>query len=233
MNKDEQKRFGKGLAVAFVVHLFACLFIGILGVTFVTKQPHILEVSLTGGGGGSPEVVEQEEYEQQEEPEIEDPEDIIDQKKKPVLKKKPVQRSVQKSDAQPSPNANPDAKPGDGDGSSEGDGKGSGGGQGDGSGVAQGEGVPITPPRPLKTVEPRYPSSARNRSIEGTVMVRMLVNAKGYVDEAYVAQSSGNTELDEAAVEAVYGWRFSPAKDTLRQKVSCYITVPINFRLRR
>ena len=91
--------------------------------------------------------------------------------------------------------------------------------------------MPVTPPYLVASTDPRYPPAARNREIEGTVYVKMLVNDGGSVESAFVARSSGNDALDGAAVEAVYNWRFSPAKDTLGSPVRCYITMPVNFVL--
>ena len=45
----------------------------------------------------------------------------------------------------------------------------------------------------------------------------------------FVARSSGNEALDGAAVEAVYNWNFSPAKDTYGSPVRCYITIAGQF----
>ena len=89
--KDEQKRFGKGFAVALAVHLVLAAGLGIFGYRFVHTPPEILEVSLEAGGGGAEaqeEEIEQEE--QQEEPIIQSLEDIIDQKLKPKPQKKVV-----------------------------------------------------------------------------------------------------------------------------------------------
>ncbi|MBP2638343.1 MAG: hypothetical protein H6Q72_4250 [Firmicutes bacterium] len=59
--------------------------------------------------------------------------------------------------------------------------------------------------------KPVYPSEARLNHWEGRVIVRVLVDASGHVADARVAQSSGYAELDQAAVEGVYRWRYKPA----------------------
>lgn len=112
-----------------------------------------------------------------------------------------------------------------------GGGGGEGSGSGTGSGSGSGSGVPVTPPYLVSSTDPRYPPAARNREIEGTVYVKMLVSSGGSVENAFVARSSGNEALDGAAVEAVYNWSFSPAKDTYGSPVRCYITMPVNFVL--
>ena len=93
--------------------------------------------------------------------------------------------------------------------------------------------MPVTPPRVVSAMQPKYPSSARSAGIEGVVGVKMLVNASGKVTEAIVVRSSGNAALDEAAVAAVYKWRFTPAKDKFGQKAPCYVTQGIRFDLKR
>lgn len=120
---------------------------------------------------------------------------------------------------------------GSGEGSGSGTGSGSGSGSGSGAGQGSGSGVPVTPPYLVSSTDPRYPPAARNREIEGTVYVKMLVSSGGSVENAFVARSSGNEALDGAAVEAVYNWNFSPAKDTYGSPVRCYITMPVNFVL--
>lgn len=120
---------------------------------------------------------------------------------------------------------------GSGEGSGSGTGSGSGSGSGSGAGQGSGSGVPVTPPYLVSSTDPRYPPAARNREIEGTVYVKMLVSSGGSVENAFVARSSGNEALDGAAVEAVYNWSFSPAKDTYGSPVRCYITMPVNFVL--
>ena len=90
--KDEQKRFGKGFAVALAVHIVLAAGLGIFGYRFVHTPPEILEVSLEGGGGGAE--AQEEEIEQQEEPLVQSLEDIIDQKLKPKPQKKIVRKKT-------------------------------------------------------------------------------------------------------------------------------------------
>lgn len=123
---------------------------------------------------------------------------------------------------------------GSGSGSGSGTGTGGGHGAGEGGGYAGGDpsANPAIPPRLLKSRQPSYPSSARSASIEGTTTVRILVGYDGEVESVIVAESSGNAALDDAAVDACYGWRFSGAKNGVGQKIRCYTYVPITFRLR-
>ena len=78
--------------------------------------------------------------------------------------------------------------------------------------------------------KPKYPSVARSRGWEGKVVLQVRVSADGESEGVSVSQSSGHDILDEAAVSAVEGWRFKPAKrgDTA---VASTVSVPINFKL--
>lgn len=232
--KDEQKRFGKGFAVALAVHLVLAAGLGIFGYRFVHTPPEILEVSLEGGGGGAEaqeEEIEQEE--QQEEPIVQSLEDIIDQKLKPKPQKKVVRK---KATAAPGPKAsagNPAGSgTGTGTGTGTGSGSGSGSGNGSGNGSGEGRGVPVKPPRLLREVAPVYPASARNSGATGVVTVRILVGADGSVEDVTVVGSSGNGAMDNSVVTAVNKWRFSPAKDKYGQNARCRVTRAVSFNLR-
>lgn len=120
---------------------------------------------------------------------------------------------------------------GDGDGTGTGDGSGTGTGEGDGNGSGPGAGVPITPPTVINKVLPVYPPSAKMKETTGITYVTILVNASGTVDSAYVAQGSGSSVLDAAAIDAAYQWTFSPALDKYGVPVPCRITFPVEFRL--
>ena len=76
----------------------------------------------------------------------------------------------------------------------------------------------------------RETEDAEKKGIEGTVDLRILVTEKGTVDEVEIAQSSGYTSMDEAAVRAAKRTRFRPAiKDG--QRVAMWINYPIQFAL--
>jgi periplasmic protein TonB len=78
--------------------------------------------------------------------------------------------------------------------------------------------------------KPKYPAVARSRGWEGKVILNVRVSASGESEGVSVIQSSGHDILDEAAVSAVEGWRFVPAKRG-DQAVASTVHVPINFKL--
>lgn len=232
--KDEQKRFGKGFAVALAVHLVLAAGLGIFGYRFVHTPPEILEVSLEGGGDGAEaEEEEIEQEEQQEEPLVQSLEDIIDQKLKPKPQKKVVRKKATAAPGPKAPAGNPAGSgTGTGTGTGTGSGSGSGSGNGSGNGSGEGRGVPVKPPRLLREVAPVYPASARNSGATGVVTVRILVGADGSVEDVSVVKSSGNSAMDNSVVTAVNKWRFSPAKDKYGQNARCRVTRAVSFNLR-
>lgn len=74
------------------------------------------------------------------------------------------------------------------------------------------EGAARTFPKYLYGSKPAYPQAARKAGWEGTVVVRVLIDTGGRVESASMRDSSGYDILDEAAVQAVKKWRFSPAQ---------------------
>lgn len=71
-----------------------------------------------------------------------------------------------------------------------------------------------TPPEAIASThtQPPYPVVARRIGVEGTVLLNITVNADGSVQDVSIAKSSGNGDLDQAAVEWVKGhWRYKPA----------------------
>ena len=94
--------------------------------------------------------------------------------------------------------------------------------------------VPVTPPlynaAYLSNPPPEYPVAARRRGQEGVVLLSVLVSEKGLPKEIRLAKTSGTPVLDEAALEAVKGWKFVPARQG-EQAVAAWVEVPIRFRL--
>lgn len=65
---------------------------------------------------------------------------------------------------------------------------------------------------------------------EGSVVLRVLVDAQGNAAEVAVVSGSGQSVLDESAVEAVRRWKFSPATEA-GKPVTMVHDVRIRFRL--
>jgi protein TonB len=85
------------------------------------------------------------------------------------------------------------------------------------------------PPQITKQVEPVYPEMAIQSELEGVVMLRIGVDEFGNVVEVRVVNSVPG--LDQAAIDAVYQWKFRPAKQR-DVPVPVRIVVPVRFQLR-
>jgi periplasmic protein TonB len=103
-------------------------------------------------------------------------------------------------------------------------------------GTGEGEGLPAHETPVIQKVElvrmkpPVYPPRCLRMGIEGVVKVRVLVGENGVPQEVTLARSSGESSLDEAAMEAVREWIFKPAtRNGLPARA--WATVPIEFKL--
>lgn len=112
-----------------------------------------------------------------------------------------------------------------GTGTGDGEGDGDGNGSGEGEGIGTNPGVPVTPPTLQNYAELQYPSRAILDGITGMVQVKITVNA------VTVTTGSGSGTLDQAAVDTVYQWTFSPALDTQGRPTACTIYVPVTFKM--
>ncbi len=86
-----------------------------------------------------------------------------------------------------------------------------------------------SPPILQEGVAPAYPAAALRLRWRGTVQLILVIDEAGRVRSAQVKHSSGHAVLDEAALAAVRGWRYSPA---LRagQPVAITVNKSITFR---
>lgn len=226
-------RYGKSLAFSLGVHFVGAVILGLVSYQIHRTPPNIMEVTLAGGGGGSAAATT---VENTTAPVATDKDAIVDKKLKPKEPKPQQTQQKAKNTGSTATNSTGNGTgSGSGTGTGTGSGSGSGTGSGNGSGVGSGSGSgvesPTVPPRLLSKTNPRYPLGVRSRNITGTTSVRMLVNEKGRVESASVANSSGNGELDASAVECVYKWKFTPAKNKQGNAVQCYITIPIRFTI--
>lgn len=84
------------------------------------------------------------------------------------------------------------------------------------------------PPRALHQTAPAYPERARKKGITGRVVLSLLIDAAGSVQDVRVTESQPAGVFDEAAVSAVKTWRFQPAMYEGRP-VSIRVTLPLRF----
>jgi protein TonB len=84
-------------------------------------------------------------------------------------------------------------------------------------------------PRKIRDMAPRYPAIAQASRVEGVVILEAVIAEDGSVQDVRVLRSK--PLLDDAAVEAVRQWRFTP---TLLggQPVPVVMTVTVSFSLK-
>ncbi len=97
---------------------------------------------------------------------------------------------------------------------------------------SSGPGFIDTEPILITNPKPPYPPDARKLGVEGSVLLRVKIDASGRVTLATVLNSSGRQDFDLAAVNTVMSkWKFRPAK-TAGIAVPCERTISVEFRLR-
>jgi len=82
--------------------------------------------------------------------------------------------------------------------------------------------------RVIYRVEPEYPADAREKKIEGTVVLTFTIDHEGLPQNVQVKKPL-YPSLDQSAVDAVRKWRFEPAIKN-GEPASKFITVEVNFR---
>jgi periplasmic protein TonB len=140
---------------------------------------------------------------------------------------------IEESRAEPSQGSGTNGGAGTGAGAGLGAGEGAGIGEGSGGGTGGGPyrpGSGIQPPSLLREVKPDYSEEARRKSVEGEVVLEIVVRRDGAVGDVRVLRGLGHG-LDQLAVQAVRQWRFSPAQ---RQgvPVDVLVEVAVEFQLR-
>ena len=96
----------------------------------------------------------------------------------------------------------------------------------------------LAPPAPVEAslaylkAPIRFPPEAIRRHLQGTVLLRVLVDENGKPVDVEVEQSSGSPILDRSArAQVLAGWQFQPAMVDGRQ-VRAWARVPVTFNLR-
>ena len=87
------------------------------------------------------------------------------------------------------------------------------------------------PPEIATYVVPLYPPQARAKGIEGRVLLMVIVDESGKVEDNIQVLDSVPM-LDQAAIDAVQQWRFTPGSDAEGNPVRVRLEVPVPFTLR-
>lgn len=84
----------------------------------------------------------------------------------------------------------------------------------------------------LNNPVPAYPMVARRMGWQGRVVLNVEVLASGLPGQIKLHQSSGHDVLDNAAMQAVRGWRFVAARQG-GEVIAKWVLVPIPFILKK
>jgi len=87
----------------------------------------------------------------------------------------------------------------------------------------------VEPPKPEYAPDPEYTQSARQRRVQGTAVLMVIVNEKGFPEILEVTKDLG-AGLDLRALAAVAEWRFKPATYN-NEPVAVMINVEVSFRM--
>ena len=98
-----------------------------------------------------------------------------------------------------------------------------------GAGGAPGaEGGPAVPPKLVSTPKPEYPPLARKLGVQGVVVLSVLVDEQGRVEDVQLLEGiSQNVGINEAALQVARGARFTPAtRNGTRVKMWTRLRIP-------
>ncbi len=85
--------------------------------------------------------------------------------------------------------------------------------------------------KPFGNKKPKYPAIARKANIEGWVMVKVLVNAKGKAEKVKLLDYQGHPAFKKATIDVAYLWRF-PIPTRRGKRVRTWYKKKVIFRLR-
>ncbi|MFA0378273.1 TonB family protein [Vibrio sp. 10N.222.54.A3] len=98
-------------------------------------------------------------------------------------------------------------------------------------GVSNQEPVLVTKPSfSARPTPPNYPRQARRRGVEGVATYEIWLDAEGKQIKQALVNSSGALMLDNAALDAIKQWKFSPHTVNGRA-IAHRVQIPIRFRL--
>lgn len=223
-----RSRYQKAVAVAVGFHVLAAGALGFYAWLPSTHKDNIIEVSLAGAPKKKVSTKPAAVPKQKTKPK---PVKIKAQKDDIVEKKLIAEKPEETVEATESPEEVTNESNASGGEPEE---KGSADGVEGGSENSDGgnEGVAVQLPYVTYKVDPVYPAAARKEGIAGTVQLKVLIDVNGKAVDALVVGSSGSGALDQSALNAIYKWRFSPAKNAKGNKVRCYVNIPVTFKLR-
>ena len=88
----------------------------------------------------------------------------------------------------------------------------------------------ISPPIAIRAPMARFTDEAKNKRIQGEVMISLIVDAQGMPQNPRIVRPLPGG-LNETALEAVRQYRFKPAMKDGTTPVPVMVTIAVNFRL--
>ena len=84
----------------------------------------------------------------------------------------------------------------------------------------------------LDNPAPKYPTISKRMGEQGVVKLRVFVESNGKPSKIELFKSSNTSRLDQAAIDAVWQWKFVPAKRG-NESIADWVIVPIVFSLNK
>lgn len=88
----------------------------------------------------------------------------------------------------------------------------------------------VSMPSCVRCNDPGYSSIAREKHVQGTVVMQAVISPEGRVDCAHVISFAGYG-LDEVAFDTVRKWKLKPARDKNGVAVGVVLPVEVTFRM--
>lgn len=85
----------------------------------------------------------------------------------------------------------------------------------------------IDKPQLLEHPYPEYPAVSRRANEQGKVIIKLLIDEVGSPQKIMLSSSSGFPRLDQAAINTVKTWKFTPPKEK-----TGWFLVPISFEMK-
>ena len=86
------------------------------------------------------------------------------------------------------------------------------------------------PPRPIQRTPPKYPKQAQKKGIEGYVVLSLLIDNRGQVQDIVVVESYPAETFERSALDAIQSWSFQPG-EYKGQAVPVRVTQTLKFEL--
>jgi TonB family protein len=78
--------------------------------------------------------------------------------------------------------------------------------------------------------DPKHTKLARKKKLEGTVALKVIIQADGGITDIQLVKSPAQ-ELTDMAIEAVKKWHMNPARRADGESVPVVVPVEVTFRL--